>query len=311
MIRAQGLTKYYGPVQAVHDVSFEIAEGEIVGILGLNGAGKSTILQILSGGLQATAGTVEVDGMDAATEPDEVRRRIGFLPEEPPLYREMEVEAFLRYVGQLKGMSSGDLDGRVGEICERTQIQEVRHDVISTLSHGYRKRVGIAQAIVHDPKLLILDEPISGLDPVQIVGMRDMIRGLRGSHTILLSSHILTEISQTCDRILMIKDGEIVASGSEDELVGRFAGGERLVLRLRGGREALTETLREDARVLEHEVRGEQRGVVEVRVTLDGDVREALVADLIGAGFGLRAMRSAELELEQAFLAMTGTGGDA
>ncbi len=311
MIRAQGLTKYYGPVQAVHDVSFEIAEGEIVGILGLNGAGKSTILQILSGGLQATAGTVEVDGMDAATEPDEVRRRIGFLPEEPPLYREMEVEQFLRYVGQLKGMTSRDVDRRIGEVCERTQIQKVRHDVIGTLSHGYRKRVGIAQAIVHDPKLLILDEPISGLDPVQIVGMRDMIRGLRGSHTILLSSHILTEISQTCDRILMIKDGEIVASGSEDELVGRFAGGERLVLRLRGGREALTETLREDARVLEHEVRGEQRGVVEVRVTLDGDVREKLVADLIGAGFGLRSMSSAELELEQAFLAMTGSGGDA
>jgi len=311
VIQAQGLTKYYGEIRAVHDVSFDIGEGEIVGILGLNGAGKSTVLQILSGGLQATSGSVRVNGMDAAEQPNEVRRRIGFLPEEPPLYREMEVDAFLRYVGRLKGMSADDVERRLGEVCERTQIEQVRHAVISTLSHGYRKRVGIAQAIIHDPKLLILDEPISGLDPVQIVGMRDMIRGLRGSHTILLSSHILTEISQTCDRILMIKDGEIVASGSEDELVGRFAGGERLVLRLRGERTALEARLKEDQRVLEYEVRGDLHGVVEVRVTLDGDVREALVAELIEAGFGLRAMSSAELELEQAFLAMTGTGGDA
>jgi len=311
VIQAQGLTKYYGEIRAAHDVSFEIQQGEIVGILGLNGAGKSTILQILSGGLQATSGTVRVDGMDAAEQPNEVRRRIGFLPEEPPLYYEMEVEGFLRFVGQLKGMSAVDLERRLDEVCERTQIQDVRHAVIDTLSHGYRKRVGIAQAIIHDPKLLILDEPIAGLDPVQIVGMRDMIRGLRGSHTILLSSHILTEISQTCDRILMIKNGEIVASGSEEELVGRFAGGERLVLRLRGEREALTERLVEDSRVIEHEVRGERGGVVEVQVTLAGDVREALVKDLIEAGFGLRSMSSAELELEQAFLAMTETGADA
>jgi ABC-2 type transport system ATP-binding protein len=311
MIQAEGLTKFYGEVRAVHDVSFQIAEGEIVGILGLNGAGKSTILQILSGGLNATSGSVRIGGLDAAEHSREVRRRVGFLPEEPPLYLEMTVEAYLRFVGRLKGMTAADVDGRMTQVLEQTNIDGVRHQVIQTLSHGFRKRVGIAQAIIHDPQLLILDEPISGLDPVQIVEMRDLIRGLRGNHTILLSSHILTEISQTCDRILMIGAGEIVAAGSEDELVGQFAAGENLVLLLRGERDALEALLVADDRVAEHQVQGELGGVIEVRVTLEGDTREELVAALVAAGFGLRGMRSSEQELERAFLAMIQTGGQA
>ncbi len=310
MIQAEGLTKFYGEVRAVHDVSFQIDEGEIVGILGLNGAGKSTILQILSGGLNATSGRVRIGGLDAAEHASDVRRRVGFLPEEPPLYLEMTVEAYLRFVGRLKGMSSADVDRRLDAVLDQTNIKDVRHQVIQTLSHGYRKRVGIAQAIVHDPQLLILDEPISGLDPVQIVEMRDLIRGLRGSHTILLSSHILTEISQTCDRILMIGRGEIVAAGTEEELVGQFAAGENLVLLLRGERDRVEASLAEDARVAEYTVQGELGGVVEVRVTLDGDTREDLVASLVEAGFGLRGMRSSEAELERAFLAMIAPGGD-
>ena len=311
MIQAEGLTKFYGEVRAVHDVSFQIDEGEIVGILGLNGAGKSTILQILSGGLNATSGQVRIGGLDAAEHASEVRRRVGFLPEEPPLYLEMTVEAYLRFVGRLKGMSAADVDRRMDSVLDQTSIGAVRHQVIQTLSHGYRKRVGIAQAIIHDPQLLILDEPISGLDPVQIVEMRDLIRGLRGNHTILLSSHILTEISQTCDRILMIGRGEIVASGSEDELVGQFAAGEHLALLLRGDRESLEALLSGDARVVDYTVQGELGGVVDVRVSLDGDVREDLVAALVAAGFGLRGLRSAEAELERAFLAMISTGGEA
>ena len=309
MIQAEGLTKFYGELRAVHDVSFDIAEGEIVGILGLNGAGKSTILQILSGALNATSGRVQIGGLDAAQHPDDVRRRIGFLPEEPPLYREMTVEAYLRFVGRLKGMSAVDVERRLDAVCERTQLSDRRHQVIGTLSHGFRKRVGIAQAIVNEPQLLILDEPISGLDPVQIVEMRDMIRGLQGKHTILLSSHILTEISQTCDRILMIDRGRIVASGSEEELVGQFASAEDLALLLRGDRGELELLLDADDRVAEFAVQGEVGGVIEVRLTLAGDVREELVRSLVEAGFGLRGLRSAEQELEQAFLAMIGSGG--
>ncbi len=311
MIQAEGLTKFYGEVRAIHDVGFEIEEGQIVGILGLNGAGKSTILQILSGGLNPTSGRVRIGGLDAAEHPDEVRRRIGFLPEEPPLYKEMTPDGYLRFVGRLKGMTAQQVDARLGKVCELTGIAEVRHQVIGTLSHGYRKRVGIAQAIVHEPQLLILDEPISGLDPQQIKEMRTMIRGLRGRHTILISSHILTEISQTCDRILMIDNGRIVASGSEDELVGQVATGEDLVLLLRGEQAALEALLTDLDSVDRFEVHGEAGGVIEVRVVLTGDVREELVGALVGAGFGLRGLRSAEQDLEQAFLSMIATGGRA
>ena len=247
----------------------------------------------------------------AAEHPDEVRRRIGFLPEEPPLYKEMTPDGYLRFVGRLKGMTAQQVDARLGKVCELTGIAEVRHQVIGTLSHGYRKRVGIAQAIVHEPQLLILDEPISGLDPQQIKEMRTMIRGLRGRHTILISSHILTEISQTCDRILMIDNGRIVASGSEDELVGQVATGEDLVLLLRGEQAALEALLTDLDSVDRFEVHGEAGGVIEVRVVLTGDVREELVGALVGAGFGLRGLRSAEQDLEQAFLSMIATGGRA
>ena len=311
MIQARGLTKFYGEVRAIHDLSFEIADGEIVGVLGLNGAGKSTLLQILSGALYPTSGRVSIGGFDTAEAPAEGRRRIGFLPEEPPLYREMTVDAYLRFVGRLKGMSTGEVDRRLGEVCERTGIAQVRHNVIATLSHGFRKRVGIAQAIVNEPALLILDEPISGLDPEQIAEMRDMIRSLRGKHTILLSSHILTEISRTCDRLVMIKGGEIVAAGTEDELVAQFASGENLLLLLRGERDAIDAHLAADERVLDHEICGAIGDVIEVRVTLDGDIREQLVPSLVAAGFGLRGMSSAEQELERAFLTLTGTGGRA
>ena len=311
MIQAQGLTKFYGEVRAIHDLDFEIGQGEIVGVLGLNGAGKSTLLQILSGALHPTSGRVTIGGLDTAEHSQQVRARIGFLPEEPPLYREMTVDGYLRFVGRLKGMSAVDVARRLDEVCGMTHVEEVRYHVIATLSHGYRKRVGIAQAIVNEPDLLILDEPISGLDPVQIVEMRDMIRGLRGRHTILLSSHILTEISQTCDRILLIKNGEIIAAGSEDELVGRIASSDKLVLLVRGDKDAVLAHLAGNAKVVEHKLRAEIGDAVEVQVTLDGDVREELVRGLVDGGFGVRGLRSAEVELEHAFLTLTGMGGQA
>src|SRR5690349_12043679 len=223
MIRASNLSKFYGGKRALGPVSFEINDGETVGFLGLNGAGKTTALRILACDLRPSAGTIEVGDVDAIAEPHEVRKRIGFLPENPPLYADMIVTDYLRFAGELRGMSSAEVKKRMPRVLEITDLGETAGDPISTLSHGYRQRVGVAQAIIHDPKFLILDEPTRGLDPVQIVEMRAMIKDLKERHTILISSHILPEISQTCDRLLVLGRGEIVRSGTEEELTHNVA----------------------------------------------------------------------------------------
>jgi ABC-2 type transport system ATP-binding protein len=218
MIRASNLSKFYGGKRALGPVSFEIADGETVGFLGLNGAGKTTALRILACDLRPSGGTIEVGGVDAVAEPHEVRKRIGFLPENPPLYVDMIVTDYLRFSGELRGMTKAEVKRRMPEILEIADLTDVANDQISTLSHGYRQRVGVAQAIVHDPKFLILDEPTRGLDPVQIVEMRNLIHDLKQNHTVLISSHILTEISQTCDRLLVLGRGKILGAGSEQDL---------------------------------------------------------------------------------------------
>jgi gliding motility-associated transport system ATP-binding protein len=218
MIRASNLSKYYGGKRALGPVSFEITDGETVGFLGLNGAGKTTALRILACDLRPSAGTIEVGGIDAVAEPHEVRKRIGFLPENPPLYADMVVTDYLRFSGELRGMTKPEVKRRMPEVLEITDLTDVANDQISTLSHGYRQRVGVAQAIVHEPKFLILDEPTRGLDPVQIVEMRNLIHDLKQNHTVLISSHILTEISQTCDRLLVLGRGKILGAGSEQDL---------------------------------------------------------------------------------------------
>jgi ABC-2 type transport system ATP-binding protein len=218
MIRASNLSKFYGGKRALGPVSFEIADGETVGFLGLNGAGKTTALRILACDLRPSAGSIEVGGVNAVAEPHEVRKRIGFLPENPPLYTDMVVTDYLRFSGELRGMTKAEVKRRMPEVLEITDLTDVANDQISTLSHGYRQRVGVAQAIVHDPKFLILDEPTRGLDPVQIVEMRNLIHDLKQNHTVLISSHILTEISQTCDRLLVLGRGKILGAGSEQDL---------------------------------------------------------------------------------------------
>src|SRR5262245_11695542 len=221
MIEATGLTRYYGDFPALQDASFTIADREIVGLLGLNGAGKSTAMRILAGLLLPSAGTVRVGGVDAVADPDALRRKIGFLPEEPPLYREMRVREFLQWCGEIKGRSRAEVKKAMPEVLATCDIEHVADRVIGELSHGYKKRVGIAQAIVHRPEVVILDEPISGLDPQQIVEMRKVVRSLKEFATVLISSHILSEIEQTCDRILVIHQGKLVAEGSEEELGAR------------------------------------------------------------------------------------------
>jgi ABC-2 type transport system ATP-binding protein len=218
MIRATNLSKSYGARRALSNVSFEINDGETVGFLGLNGAGKTTALRILACDLRPSAGTIEIGGVDGVADPHEVRKRIGFLPENPPLYQDMTVLDYLKFAGELRGMSRAQVKRRLPDVLEITDLGEVSEDVIGTLSHGFRQRVGVAQAIIHQPKFLILDEPTRGLDPVQIVEMRNLIHDLKQNHTVLISSHILTEISQTCDRLLILGKGKLLGSGSEGEL---------------------------------------------------------------------------------------------
>ena len=218
MIRATNLSKFYGGKRALGPVDFEIADGETVGFLGLNGAGKTTALRLLACDLRPSAGTIEVGGVDAVHDPHEVRKRVGFLPENPPLYADMSIIDYLRFAGELRGMSRAQVGKRLPEVLEICDLADVADDMIATLSHGYRQRVGVAQAIVHQPKFLILDEPTRGLDPVQIVEMRNLIHDLKQNHTVLISSHILTEISQTCDRLLVLGKGKILGAGTEHDL---------------------------------------------------------------------------------------------
>lgn len=238
MIRAERLSKYYGGKRALGPVSFEIESGETVGFLGLNGAGKTTALRILACDLRPSGGHVAVGDVDALADPHKVRQRIGFLPESPPVYQDMSVTDFLHFAGQLRGMSTNEVRRRMPKVLEVTHLGDAEYEIIGQLSHGYRQRVGVAQAIIHNPTLLILDEPTRGLDPVQIVEMRNLIHTLKEDHTVLISSHILTEISQTCDRLLVLGDGRILASGSEKELTANLTDAKSVVVVVRRARAA-------------------------------------------------------------------------
>ena len=220
MIEVSGISKFYGQKKAVENLNFSINEGEIVGLLGLNGAGKSTILKVLGCFLLPSQGEAKVGAYSVTHDSHKVRQLIGYLPDRPPLYKEMTVEDYLVFVAKLKDTPTSLVSQYVGEAIEHTNLEDVRFRTLEQLSHGYQQRVGIAQAIVHKPKVLILDEPINGLDPIQIAEMRDLILSLKGRHTVILSSHILSEITKTCDRILVIDQGELVAQGTESELMG-------------------------------------------------------------------------------------------
>jgi ABC-2 type transport system ATP-binding protein len=218
MIRVTDLTKYYGTFAALQNVNFAIEAGEVVGLLGLNGAGKTTCLRVLTGYLVPSSGECSIDGLNVFANPLEVKHRIGYLPEVPPLYPEMTVEDYLRFVARLRGIGKDEFDGEFMRVTELTQLALARRSLIRHLSLGFRKRVGIAQALIGSPPVLIFDEPISGLDPVQIVEVRKLIRELAGKHTILISSHILTEVSQTCDRVIVMHRGELAGELAGAEL---------------------------------------------------------------------------------------------
>jgi ABC-2 type transport system ATP-binding protein len=319
VIEISDLYKYYDDRKAIGPLSFSIQTGEVVGLLGLNGAGKTTTLRILACDLLPSSGRVIVDGFDVVDDPHEVRARIGYLPDRPPLYDEMTVRTYLHFAARLRGLDDAAADQRVPEAIETTQLQDVTGDPIGALSHGFKQRVGIAQAIIHRPRLLVLDEPISGLDPVQIVEMRALLRSLKGEHTILLSSHILSEISETCDRILVIRDGEIGAQGTPEELSKSLLQGVRCEITVRGGAGAGDRGAREGA---EQALLREIDGVVSVdplppaepedartfRIEASRDVRAELCAALVQKGFGILELRRSERELESVFLRLAAAG---
>src|ERR1700734_688345 len=234
MIIVKDITKKYARAVAVDHISFSVEKGQIVGFLGPNGAGKTTTMRILTCFLAPTAGTASVAGFDILEQPFEVKKRIGYLPETPPLYPEMETAEYLRFVGKLKGLSGADLEKRIDYVCDRCFVADVKTKLLGKLSKGYRQRVGLAQAIIHNPDVLILDEPTAGLDPKQIIETRDLIRSLAGDHTIILSTHILPEVEQTCEQVLIINKGKLVATDSVHNLQNRARGAESVVLEVEG-----------------------------------------------------------------------------
>ncbi len=312
MIKVEGLTKRYARKIAVDNISFEVEKGQIVGFLGPNGAGKTTTMRVLTCFLPPTAGKASVAGFDVLEQPLEVKRRIGYLPETPPVYPEMEVQEYLEFVGRIKGVAKDQLAKRIAEVAEACAISDVRKTLIGKLSKGYRQRVGLAQAIIHNPDVLILDEPTAGLDPHQIIETRDLIKGLaaRGDHTIILSTHILPEVEQTCERVIIIAKGKLVAMDTVANLTSRLRGAETVaveVLAEESQAAAVQRKLEQVAgvsRVLANQHRdGKLNFMVE---SLEGrTIRPGLARAVIESGWNLNELHAVGLSLEEIFLQLT------
>ncbi len=311
MIKVHELTKKYAHATAVDHISFEVERGQIVGFLGPNGAGKTTTMRMLTCFLPPTAGTATVAGFDVLEKPMEVKKRIGYLPETPPLYLEMDAGEYLNFVGKLKGLSGAELAKRVDYVCERCAIADVKTKILGKLSKGYRQRVGLAQAIIHNPDVLILDEPTAGLDPKQINETRDLIKSLAGDHTIILSTHILPEVEQTCQQVLIINKGKLVATDSVQNLQNRVRGAESLLVEVAGRNGALDsatvqrrlEQVGGVSRVVFRESR-DHRGIFEVEGQT-GFQRGDLARAVVESGWDLNELRPAAVSLEEVFLQLT------
>ena len=307
MVEVQHLTKQYGRVMAVNDVSFRVERGEIFGFLGPNGAGKTTTMRILTGYMPATDGKAIVAGFDVFEQPIEAKRRTGYLPETPPLYPDMTVAEYMDFVAKVKGVPSAGRRGRIREMMDRTRITDVANRQCSKLSKGYRQRVGLAQALIHNPDVLVLDEPTAGLDPKQIIETRELIKGLAGDHTIILSTHILPEVSQTCQRVVIINKGKVVAIDTPDNLTARLRGSETLYVQLDAGGADASGALTRVAgvtRVVESE-RKDSHVAYEVESERGHDVRRELAQAVVTSGWGLLELRPMRMSLEEIFLSLT------
>jgi ABC-2 type transport system ATP-binding protein len=312
MIKVEGLTKRYARTVAVDNISFEVEKGQIVGFLGPNGAGKTTTMRVLTCFLPPTSGTASVAGYDVMAEPMEVKKRIGYLPETPPVYPEMEVWEYLTFVGRLKGISSGDIARRVDEVMGRCAVGDVRSKLIGKLSKGYRQRVGLAQAIIHNPDVLILDEPTSGLDPKQIIEIRDLLKGLAGDHTIILSTHILSEVEHSCERVVIISNGKVVATDSVANLTNRLRGSEAVAVEVdasEGGPnpadvQGRLEQVAGVSRVMMKDAKN-GRLTFEVESLQGRHVRSEVARSIVNSGWNLTELRAVGLSLEDIFLQLT------
>ena len=308
MIEVKDLTKSYGQITAVDHISFGVNKGEILGFLGPNGAGKTTTMRILTGFMPATSGTASIAGFDVTTESLEVRRHIGYLPEAPPVYPDMSVESYLDFVARIKNVPAERRAARVDDAMAKTNLTDRRRELIKRLSRGYKQRVGIAQALVHDPDVIILDEPTVGLDPKQIIEVRRLIKGLAGNHTIILSTHILPEVSMTCDRVVIINKGKVAAVDTPQNLTSQLKGGLRVRVEARAPEGALKELLAKVPGVKGVQMESAHNDghlVATVEGAQGTDIRSEIAAGIVGKGWPLYELRGVSMSLEDIFLQLT------
>lgn len=309
MIEVEDLGKIYGSTPAIKDVSFRVEEGEILGFLGPNGAGKTTTMRILTGYLPATSGTAKIAGYDIRQQSMEVRRRIGYLPETPPLYQDMTVEGFLYFVTRIKGVSPGNRANMVTSAINRCGLKDKRKVLIRKLSKGYRQRVGIAQAIVHNPPVIILDEPTVGLDPRQIIEVRNLIKSLGGQHTIILSTHILPEVSMTCNQVAIINRGKVAATDTPESLLAKLTGNSGYEIEVDGNAREVQPLLQVIPGVIIVEIEQPRersdRSLINIISAPNSEPGRDIAAVIIGAGLGLYEMRRTQPTLEDVFLELT------
>jgi len=311
LIEVKNITKKYGDHTAVKNLSFTVEKGKIYGFLGPNGAGKSTTMNIITGCLAATEGTVTIGGHDIFEEPLAARKLIGYLPEQPPVYMDMTPYEYLRFVAEAKGVAKGEIDDRIDEVMEETHITEMSERLIKNLSKGYRQRVGIAQAMLGEPEVIILDEPTVGLDPKQIIEIRDLIKRLGEKHTVILSSHILTEISAVCDYVLIIAHGQLVASDTLENLSVNYTGRSTMYLKVKAPEGRVRMLLNDVEEILEYEIEEEnetsEEGIVDVKISIlrETDIREKLFNLFSDEKMPLLSMTTESLSLEDVFLRLT------
>lgn len=303
MIQAESLTKHYGEVRALEGISFHVEQGEIVGLLGPNGAGKTTTMKILTCFLAPSSGRARVAGHDIFDEPLAVKRSVGYLPEEPPVYNELTVEEYLSYAGRLKGLSGAALRAARGRALDKCGLADVAGRLVGNLSKGYRQRVGLGQALLHNPPVLILDEPTIGLDPVQIKEIRGLIQGLATEHTVILSTHILPEVTATCQRVIIINEGQIVAVDTLENLARQVGTSRRISVTVRRPGPEVADRLMAIAGVLN--VDSAEDGSYRVESRLDQDLREEVARAAVESGAGLLELTGASVSLEEVFLRLT------
>ncbi len=305
MIQIEGLTRYYGEKRAISDVTFNVKSGEILGMLGPNGAGKTTTMRILTCYMPPTSGHATVGGFDIFKQSMDVRRITGYLPENPPLYMEFSVTDYLKFVARIKGVPKESIAKEIASVIEKASLGDVQNRIIGKLSKGYKQRVGLAQSLLNNPRIVILDEPTVGLDPKQIIEIRQLIRGLAGEHTVILSSHILPEIEQTCERVVIINDGRVVAQDTPENLKKRLSGGEQVHMLLEADEAQARKVLEKITGIDELTFSADGKGQLSVQVKSTADIRKDLARAIVKNDLGLLELSADKFSLEDIFLKLT------